>query len=437
MENKLNPYEILGVLKNAPDEEIKKAYKKLAVKHHPDRNPNKEEANKKFQELNTAYNTLIDPEKRQRYDQFGILHGENSASEGMPSGGFNPFDIFNNMFGGMQGFQQQNQADARRNAKSPDKILTVNLSLVDVYLGKLIPLDFVKMIKCEMCEGLGANSKDAIKSCNVCNGKGKIIRMMQMGPMIQQSIQPCNACNTTGKSIPAGCECSQCKGKKIVGIKRHLDCYVRPGSIPGTRISFKNEADWHADFGDVGDLVVHINCKNDEGVFRREADNLIMKKSISLLEALTEITFYFKHLDNRVIKVQHNEIIKPNQQMRIVGEGMPNLNDNLKKGDLIIYFDVIFPNSLEKDRAKYLVKILPSPKKQIWDTQLELTPEKDITIHKLEPVANTKAEEDYNNKQKQPDFHQDFNDNTDDENVFAKFGMGNVPPGNPIECATQ
>ena len=460
MSEKKDLYGLLGIPKTASDEEIKKAYKKMALKFHPDRNPNnKEEANTKFQEINKAFQTLNDPEKRKRYDQFGVIEGENNegGAGNMPPG-FNPFDLFGSMFGGgmpgggmpgMPGFGGGGGQDPRRNAKSPDKKLTINISLTDVYIGKVIPIDFTKNICCDKCEGNGANSKDNVKKCSTCNGQGKVVKMMQMGPMIQQSIQNCNTCGGQGKIIPPGCQCIKCNGKKCVSMKRHVDCYVRPGTTQGTHITFKNESDWVPDFGDVGDLVIFINCKNDEGIFHREADNLIMKKSITLLEALTITEFMFKHLDGRVIKVTHEEIIKPNQTMLIKGEGMPNLQDNLQKGDIIVHFDVLFPDTLEKERSKYLVKILPTIKKQIWDTQLENTPVNEITNHKLEIYKDNNT---FNNKNKnqhernnsqsrhntQHTENTEYNEYEDDPDIFSQFSRGGIPGmGNPVECATQ
>ena len=440
-------YAILEISKTANDDEIKRAYKKSALKHHPDRNPdNKEAATAKFQEISNAFKTLGDPEKRQRYDQFGVIDGEDSGNGGcggMP-GGFNPFDLFQNMFGGggmpgMGGMRmQQNQSshnNGNNNIRGPDKKVTVNLSLADVYKGKSITIDFNKVICCDKCEGSGALNKESIKSCKDCNGQGRIVRMMQMGPMIQQTVQPCGKCAGKGKSVEHGKECVKCKGTKYITIPRHLDCYVKEGSAAGNTITFKGESDWvpECSNNNIGDLIVFINSKNEEGVFRREGDNLIMKKSITLLEALTNTVFYFKHLDDRVIKITHNEIIKPNQKLIVENEGMPHANDMSERGDLIIYFDIIFPNSLEQDRSKYLVKILPIPKKQIWDLQYESMSKEDITELEMKHVDN-----DENNKTSE--HNKQKNGNNNNGNVFEEDNgerMGFGGGGQPVECATQ
>ena len=435
-------YTILEIPKTATDDEIKKAYKKAALKHHPDRNPNNPDATAKFQEVGKAFATLGDPQKRQRYDQFGVIDGENDGpgGGGMPTG-FNPFDMFQNMFGGgfpggafsgmnMNMNQQQTQT---RSFKSPDKKITINLTLADVYNGKSVPIDFTKTICCDKCNGCGALSKEHIQTCKTCNGQGKVMKMIQMGPMIQQSIQHCTQCKGLGKMIEQGKHCVKCNGTKTMSIKKHLDCYVRPGSAPGTSITFKNESDWVPDCSDIGDMIVFINSKNEESCFRREGNNLIMKKSITLLEALTNTIFYFKHLDNRVIRIKHTEIIKPNQKMIVKDEGMPNLNSGNDNGDLIIYFDILFPDTLEQDRSKYLVKILPLPKKQIWDLQIESTPDIDITDKTMSDYSDTKAKSQSN--------HNQSNYSSNDEEIFNEEenpNMSNMNNGRQqVECATQ
>jgi len=446
MSKKEELYSILEIQKSASEDEIKKAYKKAALKHHPDRNPNNLDATSKFQEVSKAFSTLGDPEKRKRYDQFGVIDGEDSGGGGGMPPGFNPFDVFQNMFGGgggggMGGFPGMNinqQHQQQQKHKSPDKKITINLSLTDVYIGKNIGLDFEKIICCDKCGGCGAINKDHIKTCKICNGQGKIMKMIQMGPMIQQSVQHCSSCNGKGKMIEQGKQCIKCNGSKVMKLKKHLDCYVRPGSEQGTSITFKNEADWVPDCSDCGDLIVFVNCKNEESCFKREGNNLIMKKSISLLEALTKTIVYFKHLDRRVIRITHNEILKPNQKMIVKDEGMPSLN-NMNNGNLLIYFDIVFPDTLDQDRAKYLVKILPIPKKQIWDLQLEATPETSIIDKQMEDFTEKQYGKQYGDK-KTSSFHiNELNDETlfdnSEYNEMENDGDGNGRQ--QVECATQ
>lgn len=444
MSKKDELYTILEVAKTATDDEIKKAYKKAALKHHPDRNPNNPDATSKFQEVGKAFATLGDPEKRKRYDQFGVIDGENDGpgSGGMPPG-FNPFDMFQSMFnggggGGMGGFpgmsgfpgMNMNTQQTKQKQKGPDKKITINLSLTDVYNGKNIGIDLEKNICCDKCQGIGASSKEYVQTCKTCGGQGKVMKMVQMGPMIQQSIQHCGHCKGKGKMIDPAKYCNKCNGSKIMKIKKHLDCYVRPGSVPGTTITFKNEADWEPDYSDSGDLIISVNCKNEENGFVREGNNLIMKKSISLLEALTKTVFYFKHLDGRVIKITHNEIIKPNHKMLVKEEGMPSLTD-VNTGDLIINFDIVFPDSLDEERSKYLVKILPIPKKQVWDLQLESTPENNI--------VNKTMIEFNENHNKSSQFKPQQMNTINDEELFNddETQMPTMGGRQQVECATQ
>jgi DnaJ-class molecular chaperone len=213
---------------------------------------------------------------------------------------------------------------------------------------------------------------------------------------------------------------------------RHVDCYVRAGTQTGTSITFKGESDWIPDCNDVGDFIVFINSKNEEGAFRREGNNLIMKKTITLLEALTKTEFYFKHLDNRVIKITHDEVIKPNQKMIVKGEGMQCQVDN---GDLIIIFELVFPNTLEKDRSKYLVKILPLPKKQIWDLQYESLPKNEITELRMQNFAddeNLGGNGENNKKRNDININDIFNDGNDNDD-----SNGGPRMGRPVECSQQ
>ena len=189
------------------------------------------------------------------------------------------------------------------------------------------------------------------------------------------------------------------------------------------------------DFGDSGDLLVYIDAKNDDFGMKREGDNLVMRRSVSLLEALTQTIIYFRHFDDRVIKVLYEDIIRPGATMIIDGEGMPKFNDSISKGNLIIHFEVVFPTHIEKERAKYLTKILPTAKKQIWDIALESTPENDITIKTMkEHIISSE-----NTAQGSQSKFYDDDDELREEawrNVAAGGGGGDAGP-QIGECATQ
>ena len=183
--------------------------------------------------------------------------------------------------------------------------------------------------------------------------------------------------------------------------------------------------------------IVFINVSHEYGLFRREGDNLIMRKSIALLDALTTTNFRFKHLDDRVLSIKYEEIIHPGQKMCIRREGMPNLSDNLVKGDLIIVFDVVFPQSIEKERSKYLVKILPPIKKQIWDIQMESILEKDISHVIMEPYQDdSKYDTRYENMKNQSNnpSNNPSNNIPEDDDVFNKFCN---EASNTQECHVQ
>jgi len=411
-------YKLLGVSKNANEEEIRKAYKKMALKWHPDRNPNnKEEAEEKFKEVGKVYKVLSDPNLRTRYDQFG-----EKGLEGSPEmEGFNPFDLFSgfgNMFGnfgfGMNVRQSQQQNNEPRQGKGPSKEFALKIKLEELYSGKSVSISIKKRVKCIDCSGRGyQNDSDFIK-CDQCDGKGQMIRIHRMGPIIQQVVQPCQKCQTKCKIIKPGGECRRCNGDKSAVVNKNTDFYIRPGSRHGDKIILHNESDWHPQFTDVGDLVIVINELSAENGMKREGENLILKMDISLVDALCGFVNVIKHLDDRYIKIKSDYIIKPEQIMRIKGEGMPNKDVDLTYGDLIINFHIIFPDSISDERKKYIQKLLPKSKKQIWD----LSPED-------YPDAELKTMEYYD---KTEYFNSNNSNNRDDDNENQ---------GNPMECVQQ
>ena len=373
----VNYYKVLGVDKGASESDIKKAYRKLALKFHPDRNPkNKEEAEKKFKEIGNAYNVLSDNNKRKQYDTFGE-EGLKGMGEGMGPD-LNAFNIFQNVFGGnmggmggMGGFANSffgNMGGGNdtkpdlSTQKSPKKNITLNVPLQDLYNGKSIKLDFNRKVMCEKCDGLGVKDPSDIIICDTCDGKGKTITVKQMGPMIQQVMSDCRKCRGKGKTIKPNSECEECNGKKYIREPKNVEYYIRPGTKAGHKDVLTGESDWEPNYGFPGDLVISINeinkkdNSNPNGL-KRVGDNLVLERTITLKEALVGFKFRMKHFDDRIIEIQNDNIITFDTKLVIKGEGMPIMNDTTH-GDLIIKFKIDFPKKLSDERKKYLDKIL-------------------------------------------------------------------------------
>jgi DnaJ homolog subfamily A member 2 len=355
-------YEILNINKDATDNEIKKSYRKLALKYHPDRNPNnREECEAKFKEISEAHSVLSDKSKRQNYDVFG-KDGANNASNFS-----SPFEnIFNNMngfadFGNIFNPQQQQQ----RKPKMKEKV--INVELKDLYKGKKEMFINQIKIKCGTCNGIGCKNESDIILCDLCNGQGKIKKIQRMGSMVSQTISNCYKCNGKGKTIKKESLCQTCDGNKVIIQSTHIDFYIKPGSYHGEKILLRSKGDWDIKTNDYGDLMIIINEIKDNGHLTREGENLIYNKQVSLVDALCGFEFIIKQLDNRYLKVKINDIIKTNDIRCVKGEGMKKNNELNEYGDLIINFTVIFPNELSEKRKEYLRKIIPQTEKQIWD----------------------------------------------------------------------
>ena len=427
-------YDLLGINKNANPQEIKKAYKSMALKHHPDRNPNnREESEAKFKEIGRAYKVLSDEKLRQRYDQFG----EQGIEEGSMAGGFNPFDIFSNIFGGggsgfgnsgggigglFGGFGHNQHSKPR---KSKDVVMKLNVSLEDLYNGKKKTLRINKKEKCDECNGIGCvNPNDKVK-CNICNGNGKIVQIRQLGPgMIQQIMKPCYNCKQTGKIISDENKCHKCRGEGLIDVKKQLEYYIQRGMRDGEKIIIHGEAPHEQGISEAGNLILIINQTGSQNGMIREGNNLVYKHEICLSEALCGFNMIIQHFDGRKIKLKSKHIINPNTVMKVDNEGMPIRNQDLCYGNLIVRFSINFPMSLSKERKKFIKRLLPKPQKQIWD--VEINEGEDYEEKTLEPINEHYEYQPGNNQKGKPGFlGEEFED--DDEKIRS----------NPIECASQ
>lgn len=369
-------YEILGVPRDADDKKIKKAYKELALKWHPDRNiDNKAEAEEKFKNISKAYAVLSDPDKKRLYD----LGGEEAVQQGAGGPGINPEDIFANIFGGggfpgffggggFPGFGQRPQQQDKSRMSSPDKHVRLVITLVEAFKGCVKKETVQRNDKCEQCSGFGTKNKDDSVTCQTCQGKGTCVQVRQMGPMITQSIVGCQPCGGKGKVIKSGSECTKCKGKKYITKNHTYDVNIPAGIMDGQKVQFKNESDWVEGFGFVGDLYFVVEINNSQHYLKREGINLVLNKKINLVDALCGVDFGVRHLDNHIVHVVYNSVIKPGDRLICENEGYIIPADQRAKcfgktrGDLIIRFDVVFPQAFDDKRKEVLRKIMPSEK---------------------------------------------------------------------------
>jgi DnaJ family protein A protein 2 len=339
-------YEVLGIPKDASAADIKKAFRKQAMQHHPDKGGDED----KFKEVSKAYEILSDPEKKAIYDE----HGEEGL-EGGGGGGGMPSDIFDLFMGG------GGRGGARRKRKGDDVVFPLKLTLEQMYTGCTKKLRLTKNVVCVPCKGKGGKS---VVQCKECKGQGIKLVIRQVGPgMIQQMQQQCSACSGQGSTIPAADKCKKCKGARTTKEKQVLEVHVRAGSAHGQKMVYEKEADESPDM-ESGDVVVVLQ-QMEHATFKREGDNLFMKKSITLLEALTGFMFTIDHLDNRrlVVRSGAGEVVKPGDFKAIRDEGMPQSKNSYIKGHMYVEFDVIFPpsGSITAKMKGELKSILPNP----------------------------------------------------------------------------
>lgn len=354
-------YEILGLEKNASENDIKKAYRKLAMKYHPDKNPGSEE---KFKEISFAYEVLSDAEKRELYDKYG----EEGLKEGGAPSGFDE-DFLAHLFGFRSGFPGRGGRGGRggnRKRKGEDMGFPYAVTLEDLYNGKEAKYKFTRSVSCTVCEGRGTNSADAKASarCPECHGHGVTVSLRHLGfGMVQQVQQPCSECNGQGQVIREQDRCKTCQGKKAMEEEKELKVFVSKGMKNGQKLVFNGEAD-HLPDTVPGDVILVLQQEEHE-TMKRDEDDLYIQKKITLYESLCGFKFTITHLDGRVlvVKSKEGEITKPGDIRIIENEGMPNQKNPFQKGKLYVQFEVEFPpdNSIDSATAKIFAKHLPVP----------------------------------------------------------------------------
>jgi len=380
-------YNLLGVDPSASDVQLKTAYKKGALKYHPDKNAHNPEAAEKFKELAEAYEVLSDPQKRQLYDQYGK---EGLEQGGMAGGGMNAEDLFAQFFGGGSAFGGMFGGGMRE--QGPKKARTIHhvhkVSLEDIYRGKVSKLALQKSIICPACDGRGGK-EGAVKTCAGCNGAGMKTMMRQMGPMIQRFQTVCPDCQGEGETIREKDRCKRCVGKKTVVERKVLHVHVDRGVKTGHKIDFRGEGDQMPGVLP-GDVQFEIEQKPHPR-FQRKDDDLFYHADIDLLTALAGGTIYIEHLDERwlTVNIFPGDPITPGAIKVIKGQGMPSFRHH-DFGNLYIQFDVKFPDKTELRNLELLEQVLPpraSPSQPPGDGMVE-----DYDLEDVDPRNQARAQ---------------------------------------------
>jgi len=348
-------YETLEVPPTCSDNDLKKAYRKLALKYHPDKTGGA--TAEKFQEISHAYDILSDSQKRSVYDQYGEagLSGEGGAGGGM--GGLSPEDLFSHFFGGGGGGGRGGRPSGPRRGK--DVAHGLKVSLEDLYKGKTTKLALQKNVLCEKCEGKGGK-EGAVKTCTTCHGQGFRVMLRQMGPMMQQIQQPCGDCRGEGEIINAKDKCKHCNARKVMPVRKVLEVHIDRGMKDGRKIVFNGEGD-QAPGTIPGDVVIVLEQKEHDR-FKRQGDDLFYDAKIDLVTALAGGKIHIPHLDDRILVVEilPGEVIKPGDLKAVMGQGMPTERHH-DFGNLYIQFEIEFPtaNWTEISMIEQLRSILP------------------------------------------------------------------------------
>ena len=368
-------YEILGVGKNASAEEIKKAYRKQAIKFHPDKNPGDKSAEDKFKEAAEAYEVLSNQEKRSRYDQFG--HAGLGGAAGGGFGGFSDIedifsqfgDIFGGHFGGFGGFGSFGGRQQQRVRKGSNIRVKVKLTLAEISHGVEKKIKVPKYIECKTCNGSGAKDSSGFSTCSTCRGSGQVTRVSNTFLGQMQTSSTCPACGGEGKIITD--KCTTCHGEGIVKSDEVIKINIPAGVAEGMQLSVSGKGNAARRGGVNGDLIVLIE-EDAHPELVRDGSDLLYSLYISVPDASLGTHVEIPTVDNKV-KIKIEAGTQPGKILRLKGKGLPDVN-GYGRGDLLVNINVWIPKNLSKEEKRVLEKFNESesfkPKPSKYDKNI-------------------------------------------------------------------
>ncbi|MBK9284320.1 MAG: molecular chaperone DnaJ [Sphingobacteriaceae bacterium] len=350
-------YEILGVQKGASDDEIKKAYRKLAIKYHPDKNPDDKTAEEKFKEAAEAYEVLSNAEKKQRYDQFGHA-GVNGGQGGFGGGGMNMDDIFSqfgDIFGGAFGFGGGGGSrGGRRVNRGSNLRVKVKLNLSEIAHGVEKKIKVNKFIGCKTCSGSGAKNGQ-YDTCKQCNGSGVVTRVQQTILGAMQTQTPCSACSGEGKIIRD--KCGSCHGDGVVRNEEVININIPAGVADGMQLSMSGKGNAAPRGGINGDLLILVE-EEEHPLLKREGNHLIYSLSVSIPDATLGTSVEIPTVDSKA-KIKIDPGTQGGKVLRLKGKGLPDIN-GYGKGDLLVEISVFTPTNLSNEEKKIMEQLRES-----------------------------------------------------------------------------
>ena len=358
MADKRDYYEVLGVSKDADDSTIKKAYRNLAKKYHPDMNPGNAEAELKFKEVNEAYEVLSDPDKKAKYDAYGHAAFDPSAGGGY-SGGYSGFgdindilNMFGGAFGGFGGFGGGSSQRRNPNVRGNDVEVGLTLTFEEAAFGVEKEIKYPIISKCSACSGTGSADGTRATSCPDCHGTGYVNVVQNFGGIRIQNQAQCNRCGGSGTIISN--PCSACRGKGYIRTQVTQKVRIPAGINNGERFVMRGKGDHGRGSGPAGDLIITISVRSHK-YFKRNGYNLLCEFPITVSQAILGAEIEIPGLDGNAIKYEIPEGTQPGTIFTIKDKGISYVNNPSRKGDLIVTVNVEIPKGLT-EKQKGIIK---------------------------------------------------------------------------------